>query len=146
VREVLSLRAQTGRPWLNFVSGKAAPVPLSFADADALASRWAGALHLAGVQAGDRVALLLPNGPDFIGAFFGAHELGATPVPLPWPVVPMGTLTLPIGAQAVLDVATPTVLVAPSPVTDSPLPVVTAPADGPLVHPRPLRSSAPAFV
>lgn len=146
LREVLSRRAQTDRAWLSFVSGKGEPLPLSFADADALASRWADALHAAGVKAGDRVALLLPNGPDFIGAFFGAHELGATPVPLPWPVVPMGALTLPKGAHAVLDVATPTALVAPAPVTDSPLPVVTAPATEPVLRTRLTRSTAPAFV
>ena len=39
-----------------------------------------------GVQPGDRVALMLPTGPDFFPAFFGAILAGAVPVPLypPW--------------------------------------------------------------
>ncbi|MEW6432946.1 MAG: AMP-binding protein [Myxococcota bacterium] len=146
LREVLSRRAHTDRAWLTFLSGRDEPTALTFSGADALASRWADALHLAGVKAGERVALLLPNGPDFIGAFFGAHELGATPVPLPWPVVPMGALTLPRGADAVLAVAAPTVLVAPAPVEGSPVPVVTAPAGDAVSRPKPPRATAPAFV
>ena len=144
LREVLSRRASEGGAWLTFHQGKGAPTTLSFSDADALSSRWAAALHEAGVRPRDRVALLMPNSPDFLGAFFGAHELGATPVPLPWPVVTMGPLSLPKGADAVLAVATPKVLVAPAPVEGALVPVVTAPAATP--RPRGPRSSAPAFV
>jgi acyl-CoA synthetase (AMP-forming)/AMP-acid ligase II len=102
VRELLALRAESARPWLFFYQGMSSPTPLSFADADALASRWAVALREAGVGHGDRVALVLPNGPDFIGAFFGAHQVGATPVPLPWPVVPFGPLALATDVQGAL--------------------------------------------
>ncbi|MYC81972.1 MAG: AMP-binding protein [Acidobacteria bacterium] len=40
----------------------------------------------AGVQPGDRIALMLPTGADFFPAFFGAVLAGAVPVPLypPW--------------------------------------------------------------
>ncbi|HEY1088685.1 MAG TPA: AMP-binding protein [Archangium sp.] len=34
-----------------------------------------------------RVGVLLPNGEDFIGAFFAAQALGMVAVPLPWPAV-----------------------------------------------------------
>ncbi|MCC6333585.1 MAG: AMP-binding protein [Myxococcales bacterium] len=146
LRELLGVRAQSGSAWLFFHQGKHEPRALSFADADALSSRWARALHEAGVRGGDRVALLLPNGPDFIGAFFGAHELGATPVPLPWPVVTLGPLSLPKGADAVLSVAGPRVLVAPGPVEGVRVPVVSAPAVALAQRPKLTRSSAPAFV
>ncbi|MEW5738180.1 MAG: AMP-binding protein [Myxococcota bacterium] len=145
LREVLALRAKSEGAWFFFHQGKGPPTSLSFADADALASRWAAALREAGVRQRDRVALLLPNGPDFIGAFFGAHEVGATPVPLPWPVVTLGPLALPKGADAVLAVAQPRVLVAPGPVTGAPVPVLCASAPAP-ADARVQRSSAPAFV
>jgi acyl-CoA synthetase (AMP-forming)/AMP-acid ligase II len=99
---------------------------LTFAAADALASRWAQALREASVVPGDRVALLLPNGPEFIGAFFGVQELGATPVPLPWPVVAMGPLALPVGVEKILAVAAVRLLVAPATVEGCPVPVFSA--------------------
>ena len=42
----------------------------------------AAALAAAGVGPGDRVAIVLPNGPAFVAAFFGALRLGAVVVPL----------------------------------------------------------------
>lgn len=52
----------------------------------ALARRWRSALQTAGVRPGDRVALCLPNGESFVGAFFGVLLAGAAAVPLSWPV------------------------------------------------------------
>ena len=42
----------------------------------------AGQLHAAGVRAGDRVALLFPNGLEFVTSFFAIVSLGAIAVPL----------------------------------------------------------------
>ncbi len=42
----------------------------------------AGGLAGHGVRAGDRVALQLPNGPDFVAAYHGALRVGAVVVPL----------------------------------------------------------------
>jgi long-chain acyl-CoA synthetase len=42
----------------------------------------AAGLHARGVGRGDRVALLLPNGPAFVAAFVGVLRIGAVAVPL----------------------------------------------------------------
>lgn len=55
---------------------------LTFHQIDDFATRFASALHSMGVQAGDRVALMLPNSPQFLIAYFGAHKAGAVVVPL----------------------------------------------------------------
>jgi fatty-acyl-CoA synthase len=57
----------------------------------ARALRAAGTLAGAGVQPGDRVALILPTELDFFDAFFGAIMLGAVPTPL-YPPVRLGRL------------------------------------------------------
>ncbi|MFG2002929.1 AMP-binding protein [Spirillospora sp. NPDC048911] len=44
-------------------------------------NRFAAGLHRLGVQPGDRVALILPNCPQFVIAFFGTLRRGAIPVP-----------------------------------------------------------------
>src|SRR3954453_7291013 len=46
------------------------------------ASRVAGGLRAAGVQRGDRAAILLPNGADWVLAFWGAQLAGAVAVPV----------------------------------------------------------------
>lgn len=75
----------TSQPWLTFHLGKERVVQTR-ADLAALALRFADALR-PHVPAGGRVGVLLPNSPEFIGAFFAAQALGAVAVPLPWPVV-----------------------------------------------------------
>jgi long-chain acyl-CoA synthetase len=51
---------------------------LSYSDLDSLCSRFANALRKRGIAKGDRVALYLPNVPQFIIAYFGALKAGAT--------------------------------------------------------------------
>lgn len=50
---------------------------LTYSELDALANRVAHALIDMGVQKGDRVALLLPNTPQFVASFYGALKAGA---------------------------------------------------------------------
>jgi acyl-CoA synthetase (AMP-forming)/AMP-acid ligase II len=50
------------------------------------ARRVAAALCAAGVRAGDRVVLVQPTGPCFVGPFFGTMLAGATPVPAAPPI------------------------------------------------------------
>ncbi|MGB8646507.1 MAG: AMP-binding protein [Anaerolineae bacterium] len=55
---------------------------LSFRDLERLANRFANGLRAMGVQKGDRVALLLPNSPQFVIAYFGVLKMGAIAVAL----------------------------------------------------------------
>lgn len=50
---------------------------LTYRDLDRAANRFANALIALGVQKGDRVALLLPNSPQFVIAYMGALKAGA---------------------------------------------------------------------
>ena len=58
------------------------PAKLSYAELDAFASRFGGALAALGVTEGKHVALLLPNVPHFTIAYFGVHMVGGAVVPL----------------------------------------------------------------
>ena len=53
---------------------------MSYAELDAAASRLAHALRAHGIGAGDRVALYLPNIPEYLVAYYAAQKLGAITV------------------------------------------------------------------
>jgi acyl-CoA synthetase (AMP-forming)/AMP-acid ligase II len=55
---------------------------ITYAEADALSARLAKGLLAQGVAKGARVAVLFPNGPDFIVAWLAASRIGAVVVPL----------------------------------------------------------------
>jgi crotonobetaine/carnitine-CoA ligase len=55
---------------------------VSFVEACEIAGRGAATLRAAGVQQGDRVAIICGNRPEFFEAFLGAAWLGAVAVPL----------------------------------------------------------------
>jgi len=55
---------------------------LTCAELDRLSDAFAAALVTLGVRKGDRVALILPNSPQFMIAELGAWKIGATVVPL----------------------------------------------------------------
>lgn len=55
---------------------------LTFAELYDQAAKVAGMLAQRGIRAGDRIALLLPNGLDFVRAWNGIGRLGAVAVPL----------------------------------------------------------------
>jgi long-chain acyl-CoA synthetase len=55
---------------------------VSYGDLWDRAARVAGGLAAIGIERGDRVAIRLPNGIDWVLAFFGAQMLGAVVVPL----------------------------------------------------------------
>lgn len=60
-----------------FHEGKA----VSYGTLDRLSNRVANGLKRLGVQPGDRVALMLPNVPEFLAVFFGVQKRGAVAVP-----------------------------------------------------------------
>jgi long-chain acyl-CoA synthetase len=74
---VTGRRKHGRRPALQLAGGR-----LTYDDLELRARRAAARLQGLGVEAGDRVALKLPNGPDFAAAWFGALQLGAIVVPL----------------------------------------------------------------
>jgi benzoate-CoA ligase family protein len=54
---------------------------LSYAEVLALVNRTGNGLRALGVEPGDRVLLVLPDGPEFAAAYFGAAKIGAVAVP-----------------------------------------------------------------
>jgi acyl-CoA synthetase (AMP-forming)/AMP-acid ligase II len=57
-------------------------IALPYAVVDQAVARTAGMLAAEGIEAGDRVGIMLPNVPYFPFAFYGALRLGATVVPM----------------------------------------------------------------
>ncbi|HEX2484718.1 MAG TPA: long-chain fatty acid--CoA ligase [Myxococcota bacterium] len=60
----------------------------TYAELDRRANQLAHALAAQGVRPGDRVALLLPNGVEYVESYFALAKLGAVMVPLNWRLVP----------------------------------------------------------
>jgi len=63
------------------VGRRCVDAPLTYRQLDALADRFAAGLQRLGIRKGDRVALVLPNCPQFVYCFFGALKAGAVVVP-----------------------------------------------------------------
>src|SRR5207244_2637813 len=63
------------------VGGRCIDAAMTYRQIDDLADRFAAGLQELGVRKGDRVALVLPNCPQFVYAFFGALKAGAVVVP-----------------------------------------------------------------
>jgi len=78
--------AALGRRGLNFFDARATlarAYPYAELRTDALAH--AGRLLAAGIEPGDRVALIAETSAEFVALFFGAVYAGALPTPLPLP-------------------------------------------------------------
>jgi O-succinylbenzoate-CoA ligase len=60
----------------------------SYGEVDARANCLAAALSARGITPGQRVAVLLPNGVEFVETFFAVAKLGAVCVPLNWRLAP----------------------------------------------------------
>ncbi len=54
---------------------------ISYKDLDEYSSKAANALKDLGINPGDRVAMMLPNTPEFVYAFLGIQKIGAVAVP-----------------------------------------------------------------
>ncbi|MBY8870367.1 long-chain fatty acid--CoA ligase [Micromonospora sp. PLK6-60] len=66
-----------GRPALRL-----ADRTVTYAELDEASARFAGYLRARGVQPGDRVALMLPNVPEFATVYYGILRAGAVVVPM----------------------------------------------------------------
>ena len=55
---------------------------ITYAEVLTNVNRFATALRRLGVRPEERIALLLPDGPEFVYSFFGAIKMGAIPIPL----------------------------------------------------------------
>jgi long-chain acyl-CoA synthetase len=55
---------------------------IAYAELDDLTARVAGRLRQRGVEAGDRIGLMLPNVPAFVVLYYGVLRAGATVVPM----------------------------------------------------------------
>jgi fatty-acyl-CoA synthase len=83
--------AATVSSQLTFVDAREEETRLEFGELFSHAQTIAHALRERGVLAGDRVALVLPTGVDFVEGFFGAQLAGAVPVPV-YPPVRLGRM------------------------------------------------------
>ena len=77
----LSKRAELN-PGLEALVDDAAAQRFTFAELDERANRAAHMLTGLGLTEGDRVAVLLPNGHQFVETFYGAARAGLVVVPL----------------------------------------------------------------
>ena len=79
IADVLEKRASehADRPFLIFGDRR-----LTYGQVDRQASALAAALHELGIERGDRIAIDLPNWPEFIVTLFASAKLGAVMVPL----------------------------------------------------------------
>jgi benzoate-CoA ligase family protein len=80
---------------------------LTYREVNDLADRWAQALREAGVRREERVFVAFPDGPDFVGAFFGTLKIGA--------VVVMINPGLPERFGELVDLCGPTAVATESP-------------------------------
>lgn len=90
IPEALQRAAASGHG-VTFVDLREREVMLSWREVHARARLAAGTLRDLGIRQGDRVAIILPTGPAFLDAFFGAMFAGAVPVPL-YPPVRLGRM------------------------------------------------------
>jgi fatty-acyl-CoA synthase len=133
--------------WLTFRTGTLSAT-LTFGEALEGARKWAAALAPF-ANPGDRVAICLPNGPDFVGALFGALRLGAIAVPLPWPIAEPDAERLLAQAQPLLARSGARVLVTTPAVASGaqwPLPTLHQPAATPHTAEPVASADAPAFI
>jgi acyl-CoA synthetase (AMP-forming)/AMP-acid ligase II len=93
--------AARGDDGLTFVRDLQDETCFSWQIIEEKAGRCAAGLRQAGITPGQRVALILPTGPDFPIAFFGSVLAGAVPVPL-YPPVRLGRLDEYHGATATM--------------------------------------------
>jgi long-chain acyl-CoA synthetase len=77
-----SLLTQSAARRPDAVALRLGPLTTTYAELDELSARTASLLRARGIGAGDTVAIMLPNLPEFAIAYYGALRAGAVVVPL----------------------------------------------------------------
>ncbi|MDG4795638.1 AMP-binding protein [Micromonospora sp. WMMD1082] len=82
--DLVALIRRAARWWPDRIAWRfdLAPAAVTFADVERLTAGYAQALRSRGVRAGDRVAVMLPNGPQFPLVWLALVRLGAAIVPM----------------------------------------------------------------
>ena len=83
----------------------------TFKEMDLITNKFAHALIKLGIKKGDRIALYLPNCPEFIIAYFGIFKAGATVVPMS-PIYTSREITYQLNDTAARIVITASYLIA----------------------------------
>jgi fatty-acyl-CoA synthase len=89
--DVLQATSHIDHKGYDFLDGALASRAWSFAEMNAEADRRAAYFQSLGLQKGDRVAMVVPDGQDFVLTFFGAIRAGLVPVPM-YPPLALGKL------------------------------------------------------
>src|ERR1035437_5768667 len=66
----------------NHVVFQFGDTPITFAELNEHINRAAHGFRELGVKAGDTVAIMMPNGPEFLYSWFGLNKIGAIEVPI----------------------------------------------------------------
>lgn len=79
---IFEIIRSSAKKWPNRNALIFAGMEMTYRELDQLSDRFAAALHALGVRKGDRVALYLPNSPQFAIAYYGLLKAGAVFVPV----------------------------------------------------------------
>ncbi|MEO8192760.1 MAG: class I adenylate-forming enzyme family protein [Gemmatimonadales bacterium] len=96
------------RHWRNLAPDRIALVDrgsgtrYSYAALDALCDKWAALLETAGVERGDRAAVVAGNRVEIVALFFACTRLGAALVPVNWRLAPQELSAILLHAKAKL--------------------------------------------
>ena len=89
--DVLQTTSHITHKGYDFLDGKLESRAWSFAELNAEADRRGAYFQSLGLKKGDRVAMIVPDGQDFVLTFFGAIRAGLVPVPM-YPPLALGKM------------------------------------------------------
>ncbi|CAN0560290.1 unnamed protein product, partial [Laminaria digitata] len=89
--DVLSNASNVSHKGFTFLNDALEPDEWSFADLSREADRRARYFRSLGLKQGDRLAMIVPDGKDFVLSFVGAVRAGIVPVPM-YPPLALGKL------------------------------------------------------
>jgi fatty-acyl-CoA synthase len=73
---------RAARLWPNREALVIEDIRLTYTQLDRMANRLANGLAHLGITQGDKVAVMLPNGPEFVGAYYALAKMGVVIVPM----------------------------------------------------------------